>query len=292
MSSKVIFGFSQVVRILDVGAHVVDSVYTHPDRMLNWNVFLYVREGHMQVIEEDKEYIVGKGQFLFLKMGLHHWGAPKTTAGTSWYWIHFYDNCSVTSNETVLKRTGNSYGHCIQLPKSGTAYNASLTEKRLEDMVSLFRSNDPLKMITLSMQVTSLFLDIFRKAQNVRSQPKADRTIRRVVEFLNVKERYALNAKEIEQSLNMNYSYLCDVFKQKTGQTISSYNARIFICKAIQLMQSTDDSLTEISDALGFSNPFYFSRVFRNVVGCSPSAYRKNLDLGEFQKVYEEYLNS
>lgn len=290
MSSKVYFGFNQVVRILDVGFQKVNSIYTHPDRLLNWNVFYYVREGKMQVVEQGREYNIGKGQFMFLKMGMHHWGAPKTEAGTSWYWIHFFDNCDAVADSI----TYDAYGHnqFIQLPKVGTAFSASLMEKRLGDIVALYGSADSLKTITLSMQVTSLFLDIFRKAQDVRTLPRGDRTIRRVIEFLKSKENYTLNTKAVEESLNMNYSYLCDVFKQRTGQTIGNYNARIFICKAIQLMQSTQDGIADISSVLGFSNPFYFSRVFRNVVGCSPSEYRKKLDLGEFQKIYEEYLNS
>ena len=45
---------------------------------------------------------------------------------------------------------------------------------------------------------------------------------------------------------------------------------------ACRLLDSTDESVKVIAARLGFSDPLYFSRVFRRTQGLSPSAYRRS----------------
>jgi AraC family transcriptional regulator of arabinose operon len=58
---------NNMLRILDLGFANTKDLYTHPNRKLDWNVFLYVSEGEMEVWEEEAEYIISKGKYLFLK---------------------------------------------------------------------------------------------------------------------------------------------------------------------------------------------------------------------------------
>lgn len=273
--------FSKILRIIEVGFHHTAKGYIHPDRRLDWNVFFYVCEGQMQVCEEGSNYTVEKGQFLFLKAGLHHWGTLRTSAGTSWFWIHFHDHRHENADAVKTPSTEagpaipyHAYDRSVPLPKTGTCRNAPQTVKQLEGIVSLFSKPEAGMILKLSMCVTALFIDITHEHRNTGPQIKSDRTIQRILNFLKAKKSYPIRSKEMEQALQMNYSYLCYVFKKKTGLTISAYNSRIFVAKAITAMQESSKTITEISDALGFSNPFYFSRVFRNVMGCSPSEYR------------------
>jgi hypothetical protein len=50
----------------------------------------HVNNGKMSI--PHRIPVVLTGEVFFLKKGIHHWGEPKTVRGTSWYWIHFYDN--------------------------------------------------------------------------------------------------------------------------------------------------------------------------------------------------------
>ncbi|WP_246354138.1 helix-turn-helix domain-containing protein [Paenibacillus phytohabitans] len=42
-------------------------------------------------------------------------------------------------------------------------------------------------------------------------------------------------------------------------------------------MRTSSYNVSEISEALGYPNPYYFSRVFKKVLGESPSSYMKHL---------------
>lgn len=44
--------------------------------------------------------------------------------------------------------------------------------------------------------------------------------------------------------------------------------------RAGQLLDLTDWSVKEIAGAVGLSDPYYFSRLFKKMMGCSPTAYR------------------
>ncbi len=282
MSRNILFHFDRILRVQEFGFHKVKTLYTHPNRKLDWDVFLYVTDGQMQVWEEDTEYVIKKGQFLFLKSGLHHWGEPKTPPGTSWYWIHFFSN-SNTEDCNELNISLNSYQPLsisheeyrkfIMLPKQGNVSHCKILEKRMDSFLKLFCSTDPFRAITLSLQTMDLFFDLLRETINNQSMSKSDRTVQRVIEYLEQKEGYSLDSQELAAYLEMNYSYLSDVFKRKTGSTIHLYNSLIFIEKAAVLMRNSNLNISEISESLGFSSPFYFSRVFRKIMGCTPSEY-------------------
>lgn len=53
--------------VRDIGWNQASGLYTHPDRLLDYEVFIYVTQGSMQVIEEGTEYVVQAGEYLFLR---------------------------------------------------------------------------------------------------------------------------------------------------------------------------------------------------------------------------------
>ena len=65
------------------------------------------------------------------------------------------------------------------------------------------------------------------------------------------------------------------MFKRFTGTTLSDYIAWVKIEHAKELIDSHQYLMYEISDMLGFENPYYFSRVFKKVTGISPRNYEK-----------------
>ncbi|CAN7389581.1 AraC family transcriptional regulator [Paenibacillus sp. LjRoot153] len=127
------------------------------------------------------------------------------------------------------------------------------------------------------MQTMELFFELYHDFSHTYPLTKSDRTVQRLIHYLEQKEAYSLDSEEISAYLEMNYSYLCEVFKSKTGNTIQMFNSQIFMDKAAKMMRDTNLNISEISEILGFKNPFYFSRVFRKVNGISPSDYMSRI---------------
>ena len=78
------------------------------------------------------------------------------------------------------------------------------------------------------------------------------------------------------KSLPFSYDYLRKLFKKETGVTPHEYLTRMRMNAAQLLLSGTsrfDYSINETSEMCGFSEPLYFSRVFKKRFGCSPSQY-------------------
>ncbi len=78
-------------------------------------------------------------------------------------------------------------------------------------------------------------------------------------------------------SKNLSYSekYLSNVFVKNTGESFRSYVTRLRIGLSVELMKDGKDSVSEIAEKCGFNDAYYFSKVFKKVMGVSPSEYIK-----------------
>ena len=64
------------------------------------------------------------------------------------------------------------------------------------------------------------------------------------------------------------------LFRQVTGTTINRYLTNVRMEKAKELLMDLSNKLYDVSYAVGYMNPSYFSRQFKKYVGCLPSEYR------------------
>lgn len=79
------------------------------------------------------------------------------------------------------------------------------------------------------------------------------------------------------EKLHVSPRYLTDLLKQETGKTALELIHLFLIGEAKNLLTEGEMNVTEISYALGFDNPTYFSRLFKKEVGVSPNKFRDHL---------------
>ncbi len=86
-----------------------------------------------------------------------------------------------------------------------------------------------------------------------------------------------------DNTSNQDYAYKCGLslphflrcFKQVTGTSPLNYKLNLRINHAKQLITSTELSINQISQVVGFNDPFHFSRYFKKLTGHSPKEYRE-----------------
>ena len=69
------------------------------------------------------------------------------------------------------------------------------------------------------------------------------------------------------------------LFKNRFGITPVKYILSKKLQYSCELLNTRHYTINEISDIAGFSNVYYFSRVFKDNIGCCPSEYIKNAHL-------------
>lgn len=98
-------------------------------------------------------------------------------------------------------------------------------------------------------------------------------------EYIEQSFNKPITVKNIADYVMFSPSYLSNVFKQKYGVSIQQYLINCRINNAVQLIDRFKHlSIADISESCGFKDPLYFSRVFKNRTGLSPTEFKKKTD--------------
>lgn len=100
-------------------------------------------------------------------------------------------------------------------------------------------------------------------------------TVNRAKSLIHEFYHTGISLDEIAGKLNVTPEYLGTLFREKTGVNYTTYLRNYRINKAKKLLIGSNLRLYEISEKAGYSDPKYFSRVFREVTGQLPDEYRK-----------------
>ncbi len=84
-----------------------------------------------------------------------------------------------------------------------------------------------------------------------------------------------LMLQDVASAVGMSNSRFSTVFSQETGHTFTEYLTALRINKARELLKATEMRSSQISEAVGYSDPHYFSYLFKKRTGMTPSDYRK-----------------
>ena len=85
-----------------------------------------------------------------------------------------------------------------------------------------------------------------------------------------------LKVSDIACALGYTPETLSRQFKKEMGCGLKEYMDSLIFQRATLLLSSTGDTISQITQELGFSDPFYFSAFFKKRAGCPPTEYRKN----------------
>ena len=69
-------------------------------------------------------------------------------------------------------------------------------------------------------------------------------------------------------------SHFRKLFKEVSGMPPVKYVNRVRILRSLELLQTTRKSIAEIAAAVGIHDQNYYARLFKKMIGCSPSYYK------------------
>ncbi|RXZ82085.1 response regulator [Paenibacillaceae bacterium] len=92
-----------------------------------------------------------------------------------------------------------------------------------------------------------------------------------------IKQHYAygnLTVAEIGKAVYLSPTYVSLLFKQETGQTVGEYLTQVRVNKAKELLLDPQYKFYDICYAIGYTDPSYFTKLFKKATGVTPSVYR------------------
>lgn len=88
-----------------------------------------------------------------------------------------------------------------------------------------------------------------------------------------------LSLEEVAKYVDISPYYFSKLFKEEEGENFIDYLTSLRIDRAKVLLLETEESMKEVCAEVGYSDPNYFSRIFKKVVGYTPTEYREGAGL-------------
>lgn len=128
-------------------------------------------------------------------------------------------------------------------------------------------------------EFVQVFQDIIEKLEALRvyQLEAEDVKISKMKKYIKEHYQEQLELSEIAENFNFNYHYLSSYFNKHTKEGFSGYLNKIRIEKACELLRKGDMSISQISAAIGYSDHSYFCRVFKKMIGNTPSSYKRQM---------------
>jgi len=227
---------------------------------------LYLTKGKGNFLINNQECVVEAGTIVFYNYGDSHKYTYYAKDDTCVYWIHFNGDFAKELIIDLIFETSSTI-------KIGT--NSFLCEcfeniiNELNYKPSMYFKSCCGNLITMLSYIAEIRNDL-----NQKKCSHAD-DFAYIISLMNKNEDSHMQVEDYANICHLSKSRFIKNFKQFTGLTPIEYKNQIIIKKAQYLLRSTDLSISEISDLLGFESASYFSTLFKKYVHQPPKAFKQ-----------------
>lgn len=254
---------------------------THPRYVMNahWHrefEIIHILSGTLTIYLNDTEISLQNNDILFIKCGCLHHGEPTDCV---------YE-CIVVDLKMLLPQQNDIVERYISQiinskidiknilsPNEYDLYNTAI---KLFDSVS---GEKPYYELSVYGLLFTLISQIYSHGYIVSSinsvQPnRQTEQIYSVIDWINKNFKEQINSQKLTHISNLNFNYLCKIFKKFTGQTIMQYVNEQRIEHACYDIAQKNKSITEAALDNGFNDLSYFAKTFKRYKGISPREFK------------------
>jgi len=226
---------------------------------------VYISAGEGVFTSGDQTYNVNPGSVLLILPGLKHLYHPLLETGWHEYWVGFKG----AYFSGFLKE-----GH---FSPDQVFFQIGLHDS----ILSLFnliidevQAQRPLYQIKACAAILSLIAEVLTRDRRKEQLNSYQKTVEKAKYLMESNVLSAIDLSSISDQLGISTSRLNEIFKTYTSMTPYQYYIQIKIYKAESLLEQQDLSVKEVAHKMGFEDQYYFSRLFKNKTGVSPSEWK------------------
>jgi AraC-like DNA-binding protein len=232
----------------------------HPTRVIQSHELILVRQGCLEMWEEDQSFSLEEGHTLHLWPGRRHGGIGVLPRGLEFYWIHFeieHDDNSKIINLPQVQRLNRP-------DKLESLFRFFLDDQEAGDL-------EPLS----ANLITQLML--YEVAQSQKDNSDMSNVLaERAKNYIHLNFDCQITPGKVAEALGYNPDYLGRVFREVYHSTLTEAIHRRRVKKACAYLLDSDMTIEEIATACGFSDAGYFRRIFRRYKYNTPIRYRNS----------------
>ncbi|WP_313509590.1 AraC family transcriptional regulator [Enterococcus sp.] len=255
--------------IQEIGYFKASKPYFTERENLPSYLIKYTLSGKGELFYQDKRTVIEAGDVFFIDCKEYQY--YKTISNEPWEmdWIHIYGGNTRAFYEEFIKNGSNTF----RTTKKGLVQNPIhlfiqdlLTLQQEPNAKTAFQSS-----IFIHQLLNELLLQKYRQDFSSTDIPDYVLAMR---ELIDEEFRQSITLERLEETFHRNKYQLVKEFSKYIGVPPIDYQINKRISYAKDLLRYSRMSIKEISLAVGIENTAYFSRLFKNKAGISPSDYR------------------
>lgn len=259
-----------------------ENGYSFGGEVHNFWECLFVIEGSAVASGDERVYNLGKGDIIFhkpLEMHKFHIEEKKGTL-----LLIFSFSCEGKMSDFLKNKVFHLTEEQINILHSLIKYvniniqkanKNSIIEKRF---ISLFNTSKTMSQM-ISTYICQLFLSLYEDNEISTGSVSPEALVfKDAVRYMKRNICEQISVSEIAEYCNISETGLKRIFSKYSNLGVHKYFLKLKINSSIQLLKE-GQSVTQVSEALGFSNQGYFSYVFKRETGSSPTEYLKKINV-------------
>lgn len=225
--------------------------------------------GHGYAIIDDQKTHLQPGELLIIPRNTRHsyWAADDEP--WSIYWVHFLGDDADYFTDRIPRS-----GQTVAIDSAAQQEAERLFCYCLEALYEGYGMPTLIYAAQSVQHILSLLL--YRNQALPMEQRKKNRrsSLDSIVDYMQVNLREPLRLEDFAAEAGMSVSHFSELFRVQTGQSPMAFFIDIRIRYACRLLDLSERPVKVVAIECGYRDPYYFSRVFKKVMGISPDKYR------------------
>lgn len=262
------FARVSLTHLQEIGTLQAERPHMSRRENLSSYLFFMVRGGAGQLQYTGNTYPLSAGDCVFLDCRRAY---SHSTSHPLWQlsWIHFYGPNLSAIYDKYLERGGRTVFHPEKLQPFLDLHSRLFQIAASDDHIRDMQINGELS------QLLTLLMSESWHPKKGRASGLKKQSVLPVKEYLEEHYRERITLDGLAEQFFISKYYLTRVFKEEFGVSINHYLINFRVTKAKQMLRFSQEKLEVIGYACGLGAPHYFSRIFKQIEGISPSEYRE-----------------
>lgn len=242
----------------------------------------YVLEGAIAYQVNETLHCLQAGEGLFCNTNALHAGHRLNTPDCHYLSITFHPRLLYGYSSSIIQ---SKYVNPILNDKSLTSilfttdrpWMAQVLEEMARILEVYTQQPDSMEMqlqTSLLKIWTGMYENVEHQATSLGKGRDTER-IRLLIEYIQRNYRDNLTLDMLADQVHLCKSEACRMFKRYMNETMFDYLLRYRIECSLELLKNSGLNVTQVAEQAGFATPGYYTRVFRQHMGCTPMQYRK-----------------